>query len=103
MGSKGDLLEEGIVIEARGMQDKAIQVLLAAAVEADGWAGKYVYADRVMEHANISGAITSDEQDFGALEVYLDGKGYITEGGDDCGMFAVTPEGMGEATRRPRY
>ncbi len=77
---------------AETLSEKARRVLQAAAVEAYGMPGAYVYRDAVMRRANIS-----DLEEFRAIAKYLEDRGWIAEADDYYGIFVLTPEGIDEA------
>ncbi len=85
---------KAIVSEVRTIQEKARRVLQAAAAEAYGRSGVYVFRDLVLRRANIS-----DPEEFWSIAGYLYGKGWIAEADDDFAMFVVTPSGVEEVTR----
>jgi hypothetical protein len=81
------------------MHDKAQRVLLAAIAEADGKAGEYVDADRVIERANSLGADIRDQEEFRAIAQYLVQQGFLAEGGAEWREFVVSSAGVDEADR----
>ena len=71
--------------------ETARRVLQAAAVEANGRAGAYVFQEHVMQQANIV-----DAEHFRTIARYLQEQGWIEDADADYGVFRVTASGIAE-------
>lgn len=80
--------------EGGEMQEKALRVLQAAVVEAQGEPGVYVSRARVMQQTNLS-----DLDEFLRIAECLAGQGFITEGVNDYEFFVLTLEGIAAGAR----
>ena len=70
----------------------ARRVLQAAAVEANGIPGAYVFLEHVMQQAKMD-----DAEHFRTIARYLQEQGWIADADADYGVFMVTGAGIVEA------
>ena len=72
--------------------ETARRVLQAAAVEANGIPGAYVFQEGVMQRANMVGT-----EHFRTIARYLEEQGWIADADAEYGVFMVSASGLAEA------